>query len=1196
MEPTIKRIKLDRPEIEFLTEKTCAAMLKKMETFALKDNNNIQGTFRVLNLVSKNSYNFKTDNMSMEKLRLGFGDTGHCWAVDLAAEYHVPMWFDLDCEECKTTTDGCASPISSATLKSICSTIESTLKKLLGQISSPLVTRGSNTCGIHLYYPERCSLPAYGKLCEAITVELESASDGMCRLRIDSPTTLLLPFGAKRDYHPNLPTPLLGNRNPESYFQSSKYPYFELDSYSFEDNNGLPIGQIIYEDGTSVRVTVPPTLDIKYKTFKDATMANTLEAAFENANSYDGHDPRLDRWIKSRQEKRASRSTKVAKGVNFELDQPEDDDIVHYVMARCFAQAVPPKRAVANFLENLDLENGGVGIYDLIATCCGKHNRDERYRKTMHRVSELASKQGLWKLRDIAIMLAKVGLDPHVGCDALRWAKVLRQLKNFDEQHSSYIFEQKVSLFCTKRQVRGRIFEKVMFEYLDEHWIFVHDRDLYHRYAESVGLYQEIKPSEILSGAGVVSSMIFHECKLLAKQAENDGRGIRAILAKYLEAMPNSSGGFNVYRDFINTKLGVFHTPTGLYCAKTPLLRFTTEKNYCFCSADDENAAVNILDLQIYTEAARLLCFKQAELFCAWVLLPGLNDLSGAQSAFTNTEIDSLVKLVKKFFLFNDQIGRSNFYYMYETVLRAKPHFARWLALTKTVKNNCDKYKIDDLDITFDQMSRGIADAPLEQNLHLPSEMSEMLAMMEHHIIGFDQSTDSWMCATALLMMMLDSRALVPRLPWSREEDTLPICERTLENTPTHLQNKEILFGSKTVSDQLLHVIYSISQMLRFDGPSVKEFMCALTQLYTPGATRKRMLLLVGGTSGGKSTFMRWLTEMNAPSTHSTAATLGSAENGNNGPHQQSIDMCSKYLVVCNEAAYIDAPMLKIITGSDILEKRAMYAQTHTNLTPFAYVVGVSNQLPRLGTTNRRAQIADDAIRSRLALFELVVKFSPSSSGNTLRDYDLRTVKRCSFDERAAPRHLSNLIYATFRDETIMIPSDWRSPILERFMIQNNPLYALLESAGIKFDPFGCIPLNVLRKKVESVLNDKKFSDKFKDWASVKLMLFAADSGHYTLDDAQQTVRGLRNHDPKSLMARTADVLINHVGKLMVPSPEKDITFLEVQRQLFNVLNQDPYLTATVFSAIKFKYADNIANGTKFRLVRMVNLDNFTFT
>ncbi len=319
----------------------------------------------------------------------------------------------------------------------------------------------------------------------------------------------------------------------------------------------------------------------------------------------------------------------------------------------------------------------------------------------------------------------------------------------------------------------------------------------------------------------------------------------------------------------------------------------------------------------------------------------------------------------------------------------------------------------------------------------------------------------------------------------------------------------KILFNKNIdTSSPLLIVLYTYSNVFKFNTLTLDEFLYSFAMLYFPASPRKKLLVLIGPPKCGKTQFVKMLEKMHKSSTFSTTGSL-LAEN-NSGPAQDHLKLMGSYLVNISEVRKINVTSLKSITGDDGVTKRGMYSKDHTQCSPLPFLVGSTNDIPTM-------PFADEAIRVRLSFFTFDYKFvdyldllSTSQIDAETTDEDLKRQNECKLQssfiddnplkmyenkltympntKESYSHALANILYTQYQKkrsyEAIVTWADSLTNVnsvqtLDNFLCKNNLIYRILNKLNIKFKSGLRLDINLLKPKVEPYLPEKVNIDTF---------------------------------------------------------------------------------------------------------------------
>jgi hypothetical protein len=167
------------------------------------------------------------------------------------------------------------------------------------------------------------------------------------------------------------------------------------------------------------------------------------------------------------------------------------------------------------------------------------------------------------------------------------------------------------------------------------------------------------------------------------------------------------------------------------------------------------------------------------------------------------------------------------------------------------------------------------------------------------------------------------------------------------------------------------------------------------------------------------------------------------AANGDSDP--LAIKSCFSYAINCSEVYNIHESTLKITTGGDDIDKRAIRCNDYKNLNQYSFASGACNTLPIM-------TMPDEAAKERMIIIPFLYQIvSKSDFDNPLVLKIRNELLAPEFEIKIMSYHFSNILYAAFilykENEIVTAVSyDKDNCCLEikneidKFMCQNNYL------------------------------------------------------------------------------------------------------------------------------------------------------------
>lgn len=288
-------------------------------------------------------------------------------------------------------------------------------------------------------------------------------------------------------------------------------------------------------------------------------------------------------------------------------------------------------------------------------------------------------------------------------------------------------------------------------------------------------------------------------------------------------------------------------------------------------------------------------------------------------------------------------------------------------------------------------------------------------------------------------------------------------------------------FRSYPISNKCLNMLLTLSCWTKYENNTLKDLLVCCSSMYDPANNRKAMLVLEGPAKTGKTTFVKWIKNMNDPATFSMLKTMKLDNENSYSPSM--ITMCSSYFFYINELVRLDSELLKTITGDDTSNKRKIGSNDFPELQMFAFCIGCTNKTPK-------SNMVDEALRDRLVIVKLNIMFEHQKDkmeNNPLWSFILNKNSRSDknyADENDCGRILATILYETFVTEADYYKSSikYTSETIRRnlwdFCCYNALEYEVLNKCNITLNESYSITLDRLRQEVSAVVERHNSSNK----------------------------------------------------------------------------------------------------------------------
>lgn len=1106
----VKRIRLDND-----THQAYSKLKNKESTLRTKHfvervfNTSTHGSFdysvgdNVLNKKHKGSYNIP---ITVRDFKLGC--VGHGLCYDFKSSYVAPLMLDLDCLKCKQQV--CTEPISIEVVngllfENITDSISSLMNIPIEEVKKKTVIfKKSNQCNLHIYTSFSVSIILYDLM--RIYIETRFPSLFMDRYCVDNVTALDFPYSSKNEtdvYHPT----------DEREFKldivvNPTFPFYEVPLQTTVQHqyvNSVILGNFDtvnqntdwYDENINlIYLTTPAKLEvfttskinsyiknIKISQVKFTTERKILYEYFNGSTKQETGF--LDVTIfeklgsteyeKSVQHTLLSLSNKIAKLVFKE-------------------KVISEYRKLSYLLNFIMIDDCGYAFYIIMAVIAYVLNTNNYcnnvnincYKLTtldiLHTMSEFSEQPALTRIInqlknfDIYIKLEVIFKEPIIW-----FMEIAKQLESKEfESNISFLLSQ-VTVYDDLKSL-----ERVLLKLCTLEMPMIRngtDSGLYYYYSR--GQYLEIKETTLLSVSQSIKTKMLHNnmvnfCKQLEEEHQIskelldtcNEKFFKDVWFKYLTQIPIRKPLFNLYDYFISTELGVFNTITGLYMNHTQLLYMSGQKSYCTTpiNAKFEHLNLSVINKYIADEYGRNeelleeLIRQQTKLFYIAVMIPGLLTLQDVTCS--QQDSNEIMKKISNTIIYDEDIDNNNqLYYILPVIIHYRLIVSKLLHLVKHMPlmtvfsvENLYETVLNNEETEYDDSEPEIEYDKLIQTLVVDPKYNIKSLVIVIMWVIMDQCNDELL--DRLFETPISNKTL-PVLEMYKDCDASsnfklePFClhDYSSNSNINFKRALRIAIPHHTFNESFINLFSSLSQTFNFNRYVLDDFLHFAAMIYYPGSERKRILLMIGSQSCGKTTIQDAFYSMQRHATFS----IDSVVQGNSGPAPELIKVYNSYLFNIVELKTISPEIMKTLTGGDLQFKRQLYQNEYKEMKPLAFTIAASNAIPVIPG-------ADEAIKVRLAPFMMNSKYDrlDKYEDNTLiLNVKNILIKSPTFSIETFAVELSNVLYHQFcnkRDEFGLItprvheknlPSN---KMITECLSRNNYIYNLLDRSNIVFN------------------------------------------------------------------------------------------------------------------------------------------------
>lgn len=610
---------------------------------------------------------------------------------------------------------------------------------------------------------------------------------------------------------------------------------------------------------------------------------------------------------------------------------------------------------------------------------------------------------------------------------------------------------------------------------------------------------------------------------------------LKVSWSNYVTTFKHAKIQYARYHYFINTDLGYFSNIHGMYMIKTPYLYFAENQCKSYGTLPVPIPKVinmsNTMNNQIHSTTLKLDIIMQKlftlkfEPFQFFVLLPGLISLS----ELINFDVNDCNKIMHVIATGISENNITLFLKHFKSVMIRYPieskHVIAMAFLIQELNKNSKtfgKINLDNLNQIFsvncDIVSR-VARDELVTNMMLDYRLNgcDFITSILNNYPTIKILKSSFIQSYIYILLCLH----IP-FPDDLFIGNLNIVEfATINETDLKIiddiemnldRNFNFIVGSKYQSDdfdinsfnnmqrgmnicfaeqlpdELFSSLNTLFGMFSYNMLVVKEFLMHHSLIFQPYNDNKKFIMYRGSKNCGKSYLTNRISDMHGSSSCPVNSRVKSASGGDSAS-ERSILMATSYLTTIKEASYIDAPTIKALTGDDSTLQRNLYSK-YRCIEPISFIICITNTYPDMN--------ADESVRDRICIFYFNQSYidyeelRQTEYNPLLLFINQHIVKLKQSKEKAFTSGLANLFYSTFRyfrnENGSVVPQLTNSNSAReksRFMAINNPVYHIMDLAGIERNDDYEITYNELSERVNFHLkNYNKNRTKQYSWIS----------------------------------------------------------------------------------------------------------------
>lgn len=1083
----------------------CENLIKNSNDFLLNSiSDEINGT-SIINSYSQKSKKIDDSCLSSVYLKK-FEDFGHCLSINVNNIFKVPLFFDIDCIECKNgfRKEHVTRQETFIYIKCLCGKLETLLNLNPEKKLEFTLFKSSGSCGIHLYFhfDHSVSVPLYYYLISNLNVYLEKFN---YPLVIDSVSAIPLPFSSKQDgnvYKVDIGDVdfFCGNKSTfldVDYKICSKFKNsdFVVASFSNSYNNGDFWLQNLERQKYLGYLVIPSNFNLQVRTeindvFKKLQFSEGLTSDFEA----------FENFLKKEKE-----------SVKNELESLPSFDAKNEIQKQFINFLVDLGKKVASVVGLNDIESRN--FYYLFYLMS---EPDNTFGYSFHVIGNILSCYS--KLQPFSVdestyfELIEVlhAISKNIFAGSLILDRTFTVLKKYytipilleTYTNTSFVFQ----FICKQLKIKKsketdelrsiitiedyNVFEEEIMSFLETKFFICKISDKLHIYDD--GVYTEcLGKDDVLSGhlndlkISILKAVEFREKEKrthLFPRINNRFRNSAKSITQY----PNA------YSYFVNTEHGVFNSLTGLYMPSVPFLFFTRKRKFGILSSEFvEGMTLNSLNNSILSESS------------SWERIADLiSDGSVEKTLKIGLFVSGLLKLPEMslkhdfkrfiynkalyFLKFDDKTRREMFNCIYK-VFRFR---IRNLELIyNAVRETPSVFQVDG---NFQVFMRTFIDNFDEKHLKFK------FGVASEDELNFDGDLSLQFCKDDSTFLLL-SLVVCILLQNSGEEcdgdvadffglsDDYFAVDVDLEKHGIFNRNCLILPLARMLgldpSSNILITIISVFIMFEYNTQEVVEFLTTISSLFQPKNENKKFVVLFGNKHGGKTFICSLLEQMCQGSLFKRPSAIPITKT--TGADPNTIPIYQNYLTVISEVKTLNASIMKCLTGNEMSSLRNVFGKDHTSMYPVGTVIGMTNSIFEIEV--------DEAIEDRLSVFKVSNSFFEPKNGsidNSLFSWFQKSLNRRQESVEKMSINLSNLIYymfCKFRNKNAMIFTCINNKIskrvLELILKKNSIYYSFLFESGLIRDKTGRITVDVLNKLYDEYIEKFKIEKRVKFWA-----------------------------------------------------------------------------------------------------------------
>lgn len=1071
----------------------------------------------IVNVVINQSYTFpSTSTFPMYELREETEINGHSLAFDFTKNYNLPLYFDVDCLNCKSGTT-CRKSIDARTAKDL---FEAFAKVINKELNLPLnkhvqlvyLCKNFDGCGFHIYYNSSFSVSqiAYSFLLDKLSKFL--IHNRLSNLKSDSVIYMPLPFSAKVD--------------------------------------GKPYRMIYYDIDLPDLVIPDHYLDLSLSFSQFNTTDEFLFMHFDVKSLDSFNDVWSSIMDKEKKIYVSSQQTQFLNDVNPIISSLKT---INYTILYCASQSF--RLFIENYDQvqcvNFDFKNfdqvpetilkllAKVGV--TVASFL-KRTIFHSYKDIGHLISLMAFPKNTFSgafhvisaiLQFLLVNLSREENIQDSVVEMINYIEILTKemyqdnLKYIFDAYRNYpMYEIEMSTIYDKPE---KIFKYITHElqkeiesFEDSNLVslislYKSDNDFIEKlidycitigtvnskvdepfeYRKMEGIYVELKDRKPLESTIRRS---------LCKEVKDSFKGFDYAFRRVCMKSVKIDRQFGRYKFFINTEFGIFNTITNTYCSYLPFIFFDKRKRFSYISNSNiltftpntyldnlfEINQENLQSVQYIKDIIRAIETIGNDLVIEAMIVPGLLKLSKLDFYKAEKQIKNTIELIChiniekntdmelydrafKFYNFDTRMIYSFSYIYYgieksgssiETEIFDLDHV---VDLWYKINGSFIEFKTFKLDFNSSAIKQLKENTTVNfEDYHLVYGLlisifatitqQKFLLQFNFEKQSFDDENRDWLDRNNLVRSKFDKTLF--------DYSTGKMLDTSIKKLIPFIHKEELM---------ALRVLFTT---FNFKMAEVLDFIRLTYTVHQPINKNKSFTLLIGKTGAGKTLLQNILKIPSVNSSFSVAINLNESKGQTNGPQSATIDMMTSYLTLLTEVKSINPCTIKILTGSDSTTLRRLYKDSYGSYYCISTIVGASNDIVRIYDI-------DEAVRERLAPFNLKVQFTEPAQSmykNPLWFLLNNKMVKSKICERTVAVGLSNLQYGvlikdmshTTCDLTTRIENENSLFLIKKILCKNNIIYNILFQLNIDVGNDIQITKTELMELVEPLLGDMK--------------------------------------------------------------------------------------------------------------------------